>query len=165
MDRRSFCQQIVGSGIAVGSLLNRVHADSPSAGRAATGAPAVKWQTSLKTAQKMALQQNKPIMIVFGARWCKYCPKMERETLGDRRTAAMIDREFIPVHLDFDKEEKVAKILEVERLPCVVILTPEADLLVKFEGFAEPKEFQSTLSAALEKRSAIQQVRSETIRR
>lgn len=165
MDRRSFCQQILGSGIAVGSLLSQVYAESTLPGHAATGHSTVKWQKSLKTAQKLAIQQNKPIMIVFGASWCTYCHKLERETLAEKRTAAMIDREFIPVHLDFNKEEKVAKILEVERLPCVVILTPDADLLMKYEGFAEPKEFQATMSAALEKRDEIQQVRNETTRR
>lgn len=161
MDRRSFCQQIVASGIVAGSLVTQVFAETPAPGHASTG-PAVKWQKSLKTAQKLAVQQNKPIMIVFGASWCTYCHKLERETLAEKRTAAMIDREFIPVHLDFNKEEKVAKILEVERLPCVVILTPDADLLMKYEGFAAPKEFQATMTAALEKRAEIQQVRSET---
>jgi len=163
MDRRSFCHQLVGSGIIVGSLTNLLLADSqPSGG---SGSTKVKWQKSLKTAQKLALQQDKPIMIVFGASWCTFCHKLERETLGDKRIASMIEREFIPVHLDFNKEEKVAKILEVERLPCTVILTPEADLLLKFEGYAEPKEFQVSLATALEKRAEIQQVRSETVRR
>lgn len=162
MDRRTFCQQLVGSGIVCASMTQQLLAELPGAG---SNASKVKWQKSLKTAQKMALQQDKPIMIVFGASWCTFCHKLERETLGDRRTAAMIERDFIPVHLDFNKEEKVAKILEVERLPCTVVLTPQADLLLKFEGFAEPKEFQASLASALEKRAEIMQVRSETPRR
>lgn len=163
MDRRSFCHQLVGSGILFGSLTSPLFAELPAI--MGGGTTKVKWQKSLKTAQKLAIQQDKPIMIVFGASWCTFCHKLERETLGEKRTAAMIEREFIPVHLDFNKEEKVAKILEVERLPCTVILTPEADLLLKFEGYAEPKEYQTNLSAALEKRDEIKQVRSETVRR
>lgn len=162
MDRRSFCQQLVGSGIICASVTQQIFAESPSA---PAGGSKIKWQKNLKTAQKLALQQDKPIMIVFGASWCTFCHKLERETLGDRRIAALIEREFIPVHLDFNKEERVAKILEVERLPSTVILTPQADLLLKFDGYAEPKEYQSSLSSALEKRDEIRQVRSDTIRR
>ena len=101
-------------------------------------------------------------MIVFGASWCTYCHKLERETLTDKRITSFIEREFIPVHLDFDKESKVAKILEVERLPCTVFLTPQADLLFRTEGFANVKEFQSTLDSVLEKRTEVQQVRAST---
>ena len=102
------------------------------------------------------------MMILFGASWCTFCHKLERETLSDRQTVAFIEREFIPVHLDFDKERKVAKILEAESLPCTVILTPDADLLMRSIGYAEPKEYRATLASALEKRNEIQQANSMT---
>ena len=107
----------------------------------------------------MALQQNKPMMIVFGANWCSFCRKLNRETLADKRVAGLIEREFIPVYLDFDKEAKIAKVLEVERLPCTVFLTPQADLLLRTEGYANVKDFQAAMTNALEKKSEIQQVR------
>ncbi len=158
MDRRVFFQQMLASGLIAASLTQSMGADSPHPAGAISSK--VKWQTSLKAAQKLALQQNKPILIVFGASWCPPCRKLENETLCDRRTVAMIEREFIPVHLDYEKEPKIVKILEVERLPCLVILTPEADLLHKSVGFAEAKEFQSKLTAALEKRAEVQQVQA-----
>ena len=160
MDRRSFCHQLLGASIAVGSMTTLLKA----APWAKSGAPVSKlrWQTSLKSAQKLALQQDKPMLIVFGASWCTYCHKLERETLADQRVVALIERDFIPVHLDFDKDSKIAKILEVERLPCTVFLSPQADLLHRTEGFANVKEFQSTLSTALDRRSEVQQVRAST---
>ena len=158
MDRREFLNKIVGSSVATAGVACLLGADSPRVGM--IGGSKIKWQKSLKAAQKLAVQQDKPIMIVFGASWCTYCHKLEKETLCDKKTVALIEREFIPIHMDYDKDEKVAKILEVERLPCVVILTPDADLLSKTEGFAESKEFQVNLNAALEKRAEIQQVRA-----
>ncbi len=163
MDRRTFCQQLLGTGIGVGSMLQLI--DAVPIASAATGATKVPWQKSLKAAQKLALQQDKPMMVVFGASWCTYCHKLDRETFADKRIATFIEREFIPVHLDFDKEPKIAKILEVERLPCTVFLTPQADLLLRSEGFANAKDFQSTLSSVLDKRTEIQQVRASTISR
>ncbi len=160
MDRRNFCHQLLGSGILLGSFTSLIEAAPPLSG--ASGGSKLQWQKSLKVAQRLAIQQDKPIMIVFGASWCTYCHKLERETLTDKRITSFIEREFIPVHLDFDKESKVAKILEVERLPCTVFLTPQADLLFRTEGFANVKEFQSTLDSVLEKRTEVQQVRAST---
>jgi thiol-disulfide isomerase/thioredoxin len=163
MDRRTFCHQLFGSGIVVGSMASLIN--SAMLVSAATGTTKVQWQKSLKAAQKLALQQDKPMMIVFSASWCTFCHKLDRETFADKRIASFIEREFIPVHLDYDKEPKVAKILDVERLPCTVFLTPQADLLLRSEGFANPKDFQSTLTTALDKRTEIQQVRASTISR
>lgn len=157
MDRRQFCLELLGTGIALGSVAHVATAAPPSA--SATKSK-IQWHHSLKAAHKLAIEQDKPLLIVFGASWCTYCHKLERETLGDKRITALVERDFIPVHLDFDKDAKVAKILEVERLPCTVILSPQADLLQKHEGYAEFKEYNQTLQAALEKQAEIQQVKS-----
>lgn len=157
MDRRSFFQNLFGSGLIAASLTGQLRAENRSG---AAGGSKIKWQTNLKSAQKLALQQDKPILIVFGASWCPPCRKLESETLTDKRTIDMIEREFIPVHLDYDKEPRIVKVLEVERLPCMVIITPQADLLHKSVGFAEAREFQTKLTSALEKRAEVQQVQA-----
>lgn len=161
MDRRDFLQQMVGAGVIVGAVSGPLRAEPPRSG--AAGAAKVKWQNNLKSAQKLAIEQNKPIMIVFGATWCPPCRKLEKETLSDKRTVAIIERDFIPVHLDYDKETKIVKILDVERLPCMIILTPDADLLHKSVGYSEPKEFQQKLADALDKRNEVTQARGTSI--
>ncbi|WP_157605399.1 thioredoxin family protein [Schlesneria paludicola] len=158
MNRRLFLYEVVGSGFALASLAGAVLADLPR--MATTAAAKVKWQPNLKTAQKLAVQHDKPIMIVFGATWCGPCRRFDNETLGDKQTVAMIESEFIPVHLDFDKDRKIAQILEVERVPSIIVLTPDADLLMRSVGFSDPREFQSKLTTALEKRAAVQQARA-----
>lgn len=157
MDRRRFCLELLGAGAVFEGLARHAAAAPP------TPSPAtqkIRWNHNLKAAHKLAIEQDKPLLIVFGASWCTYCHKLERETLGDKRITAVIERDFIPVHLDFDRDAKVAKILEVERLPCTVILTPQADLLLKYEGYSEYKEYRQTLQSALDKRAEIQQVQN-----
>ena len=157
MDRRRFCLELFGTGAALGGLTRVAGAAPPSAEQTAQK---IQWNHSLKAAHKLAIAQDKPLLIVFGASWCSYCHKLERETLSDKRITAIVERDFIPVHLDFDRDSKVAKVLEVERLPCTVILSPQADLLLKHEGYAEFKEYKQTLQSALEKRDEIQQVKN-----
>jgi thioredoxin-related protein len=108
----------------------------------------IQWQTDLKAAHKLAVRHQKPMLVVFGADWCFYCKKLEGETLGNRLMADYVRREFIPVHLDFDRDEKTAEILEVKSLPCTVVLSPKVDLLGRIEGYVKPAEYYSGLQKA-----------------
>ena len=108
----------------------------------------VAWQSSLQEAHRLSVEQNKPMMLVFGAPWCHYCKKLETTTLADPSLVRYVNQNFIAVHVDVDDQPRVAKILEVESLPCTVILSPEADLLGRFQGFKQPAPFYSELSKA-----------------
>ena len=152
MDRRDFCVKVLCSSMAAGCLASLSSAES------AAGSKKLKWHKNLRAAHKLALEADKPLLIVFSASWCQPCKRLERETLSDERVIAAIERQFIPVHLDIDVDTKVAKILEVELVPCTVVLSPEADLLQKSTGFADPKGYLKILKASLERHAAIQQV-------
>ena len=108
----------------------------------------ISWQKSLKDAHRVALQQNKPIMLVFGAEWCGFCKKLEKTTLSNPQLSKYINSTFVSVHIDVDEEEKVAQILDVKSLPCTIILSPEADLLGRFEGFMQPAPMYQKLVSA-----------------
>jgi thioredoxin-like negative regulator of GroEL len=123
---------------------------------------AVKWQSDLRTAHKLAVQQNKPIMIVFGAEWCGFCKKLEKTTLSNPQLAKYINSTFVSVHIDVDEEEKVAQILNVKSLPCTIILSPGADLLGRFEGFMQPAPMYQKLSSAHKLHTDIQQASSQS---
>ena len=123
---------------------------------------AVKWQKSLREAHKLAVQQNKPIMIVFGAEWCGFCKKLEKKTLSDPQLAKYINSTFVSVHIDVDDEEKVAKILDVKSLPCTIVLSPSADLLGRFEGFMQPNSMYEKLASAQTLHTNVQQASNQT---
>lgn len=162
MNRRQFCLGLAGAGIVAQTTSLSLVAAPPDRSQEP---PKVRWFQSLKAAHKLAIEEDVPLLIVFGASWCTYCHKMDREVFGDKRVISLIEREFIPVHLDYDRDIKVAKILDVEKLPCTVILSPQADLLAKREGYAKIQEFHQILTTALSKQAEIQQVKdSESIR-
>ena len=111
-------------------------------------AEGVRWHTSLKAAHQVALAQKKPILIVFSADWCTYCHKLERNVINQPEMATYINEHFVPVHLDADRDEKVAEILEVDSLPCSVVLSPNADLLGRFKGYTDARKYAANLSRA-----------------
>ena len=123
----------------------------------------IDWASNLNSARTKALQFDRPILIVFGAEWCAYCKKLERETLSQPQMANYINSRFVPVHLDYDKEKRVAKILEVESLPCSIVLSPQADLLGTIKGYQTPGKLYKHLSEAEQLQARIRQASSQDV--
>ena len=107
------------------------------------------WLHDMQKAHQIAISENKPMLIVFGASWCKYCKKLENETLSDSRMEQYIKQNFIPVHLDLDEEKNIGKILEIKSLPCTIVLSPKADLLGKIVGFKSVEAMYEQLQKTL----------------
>lgn len=148
MDRRQFCLTLLAAGASTSGAAAWTWAYTP---------PQIRWHKDLKSAHRVAVQQNKPLLILFSASWCTYCHKLQRETLGEKPMVAYVEKNFVPVLLDFDKDAYVAKVLEVESLPCTVVLSPQADLLLRKSGYAKADSFRATLSTALKNQHQIQQ--------
>ncbi len=116
----------------------------------------ITWQNDLKTAYSLSNQQKKPMLITFGASWCTYCKKLEKTTLSEEDMVRYIEANFIPVHLDFDKNREVAKVLEVETLPTIIVLSPEADLLGKIVGFKKADSLKDELEKSAQNKAFAQ---------
>lgn len=127
-----------------------VPAASPTAAR-------IEWQRDIFAAHQISQRTGKPILLVFGAEWCTFCKKLEKETLGHRQMAHYVNSSFVPVHIDFDREKRIAGILKVEKIPCTVVLSPEADLLGKKYGYYKPLEYYNVLQDAHHLQRKIQQ--------
>jgi uncharacterized protein YyaL (SSP411 family) len=131
-----------------------------TSGAAWSGQPArspITWQPDIFTAHKAALQDGKPMLLVFGAEWCGYCKKLEQTTLAHPELSKYINENFVPVHLDLDRDSRVAEILKVEALPCTVVISPQADLLDQFVGYLEAPGYYKKLAAAEQLHSRLRQ--------
>lgn len=123
------------------------------------------WHRDLKKAHALAQQENKPILIVFGADWCKYCKKLEKETFSDEKMHQFVQDKFIPVYLDLDEEGKVGRILEVKSLPCTVVLSPNADLLGKVVGYKDIPSMEGQLQRALQTGDVLRQASGSKVQK
>ena len=109
----------------------------------------IRWETDLLKAREKALKSEKPILIVFGAEWCTFCKKMEQTTLSEKEMVHKINTEFVPVHLDFDKTKPVADALKVKGIPSSIVLSTDAEILSRKDGFAKSKEYGEVLTKGL----------------
>lgn len=110
----------------------------------------VEWQHNLPAAHKIAVQSNRPILVVFGAPWCGYCRKLETETLGDAALVKIVNTDFVPVHLDYEKDRRIFDLLEVKSLPTCIALSTQADILATMVGYMDKAELRKKLDAALQ---------------
>lgn len=150
MDRRQFLQMSLLTPVAFGSVA--------SAALASFGKSRIDWQTRLKDAHRLSVEQARPILIVFSAEWCTYCHKLIKETEGDKTLSGLIADRFIPCQLNFDRETKIAEVLKVEVLPTTIVLSPQVDLLLHKTGYHKPAAYRELLEGCLTKTPPVQQV-------
>jgi thioredoxin-related protein len=136
---------------------SRTWGDAQPAGNQYQG---VAWFHDLYEAHKASASTGKPMLIVFGAPWCHYCRELETKTLTNPQLAGYIESNFIPVHLDKDKDKRVADILKVKSIPCTVVLSPEAHMVAKNLGYEEVQPYFTQLEKARQQYVRMQQRRN-----
>lgn len=136
--------------IAVCLMLMRPATAQQPATPAETEVPSIEWQTDLRVAHRLAVEQQRPLLVVVGATWCGPCRRLNDETFQHPDLSRYIDTYFVACHLDFDEDHEVVELLGIEAVPTSVVLSPRAELLGKFTGFSEPVPYYHSLYQAQE---------------
>lgn len=155
MDRHIFARCALALVLCWGWKISQARSAEP------VSQPAIQYQRDLQAAHRESIRQNRPVLIVFGADWCHFCTKLEKESLEHPQIARYVNETFIPVHLDFDEAKRAAKILDVKAVPCVVALTPQAELVGRLDGFAPPKKVGEMLTKAKRLQTEIRKTRDQ----
>jgi len=101
----------------------------------------IAWFHDLYEAHKVSAATGRPMLIVFGAEWCHYCRELDTKTLTNPNLAAYVSANFVPVHLDADRDKRVAQILKAKPIPCTIVLSPDAELVSRVFGYQEVQPY------------------------
>jgi thioredoxin-related protein len=89
--------------------------------------------------------ENKKVFLVFNADWCRYCLKMEKETFQDPSVVAYVNRTFVPISVNSDKEQGIANKFNVRGLPSTWFISENGDRIESRPGFIPAEEMLQIL--------------------
>jgi len=105
----------------------------------------VRWEPTLESAQRLAGQTNRLVLIYFSGRSCGYCRRMEAEVLNQPSVAAAINADYVAVKIVADDFPATARRYHITHLPTTVIVLPQGQPLDGKEGFAPANEYAARL--------------------
>jgi len=107
-----------------------------------------------KTAILQAIDEGKPVVLVFSADWCPFCRRLERETFTDGEVARLA-KDFAVFRVDMTSSTpppetvELAKKYGAEGLPTVAFLNARGEWVkdLTLVGYEPPREFAKRLRA------------------
>ncbi len=116
---------------------------------ACCSARADEWHTDFEKARQIAREQDRPILVHFGATWCGPCKMMEKNVLHTEATQQAIAKDVVAVMVDVDKTPSLVERFGVEKFPTDVFVEPRTGKhIVKSEGAKTQKEYTDSIARA-----------------
>jgi thioredoxin-related protein len=99
-----------------------------------------------------SLKENKPIFIVFTAKWCGQCKSMKNEVFTDSALAELLNKNYICINIDVDNDKsELGDKYNIVGLPGFIFLSPKGDLIYQCSGFYEIDDFTKKANYVLKK--------------
>jgi YHS domain-containing protein/thiol-disulfide isomerase/thioredoxin len=92
---------------------------------------AIQWQQDLATAQKLAADSNRLVLVHFWAPWCAPCLRLEQQVFNQSVVARAVQENFIPVKVNADESREIAQRFGLAGLPADVVLTPAGQVVAR----------------------------------
>ena len=79
--------------------------------------------------------EKKKVFLYFYAEWCAYCRDMDHKTFTDPSVIGTLNRNFIPIRVDSDRDQAAAALFRVKGLPDSWFLAESGDIIGHRPGF------------------------------
>jgi thioredoxin-related protein len=100
----------------------------------ASAADEINWN-HYKEGLSLAEKQDKKIFINFHADWCTFCKKLKKTTFKNQKVIEYLNKYFISIIVNSDKEKNLAKKYNVRGLPTLFFLKSNSDIITGRPGF------------------------------
>lgn len=104
----------------------------------------IKWY-GFHEGMALGRKENKKVYIHFWASWCSYCKKMETDTFSNTSVIAYLNRNFISIKVDADREKDISSEFRVSGLPDNWFLDENGQKISNRSGYMAPALFLSIL--------------------
>ena len=100
----------------------------------------IKWY-SYDEGIALGKRQGKKMYLYFWAEWCTFCKKMEGETLNKSLVSSYLNKNFISIKVNSDKERETASLYYVRGFPTSWFLTEDGQKISNLPGYVPPDMF------------------------
>ncbi len=101
----------------------------------------IRWEPTLESAQRVAGQSNRLVLIEFWAPWCSVCKRMEAEVLSQPSVASVLNSKYVSVKVNADNFPATARRYGITALPTTVITTPDGQQVDAIRGRLDTADF------------------------
>ncbi len=110
----------------------------------AVAADSINWQT-YDAGMALGKTKKKKVFLHFYANWCFYCRKMAKETFQDPSVIEHLNKNYIPIRVDSDKDKRTASMYNVRALPSTWFLTEQGERIGNAPGYMSSKQLLELL--------------------
>jgi CubicO group peptidase (beta-lactamase class C family)/thioredoxin-related protein len=91
----------------------------------------IVWEKNVESAQKLATNTDKNIMIFFTADWCSPCRIMKRQVFADGEVIKAINSNVIPLEIDIDdpNNKELVKRYQAYATPTTIFIDSEGNVM------------------------------------
>lgn len=92
--------------------------------------------------------RNKPAVIFWYLPYCGTCKAMKRKVMPDPRIIETLNRDLVPIRLDFDRNKELGASYQVDNIPTFLVLSPAGKVVARRSGYQGRDTFLRFLSCA-----------------
>ncbi len=126
----------------------------------ASAAEKVTWHEDVHRAWEISQAQNRPMLVFVTRRDCLPCAKMKVGTYTNGAVASTINDRFVALTLDAARPTPLLKDLAVKAYPATFVISPDAVILQRIDGFVSPEQMSARLAAIPEPKQDLPAIRS-----
>ena len=118
---------------------------APLTHAAAIAQDGIPWAADLATAQRIAAEQNRLVLVHFWAPDCPPCVQLERYVFPNPAFAQALSAGYVPVKINAARSPVTAQQFGVDRWPTDVIITPSGQKLHQMVSPQDARQYASKL--------------------
>lgn len=109
---------------------------------------AIRWHSQLDEAWRRCQEERRPMLVFVSRPGCPPCQRMKGESYVDREVRSLVAQNFVPLALDGKDSSPLMAELGVRAFPATFVISPEAVVIDRMDGYLPPATLASRLSAA-----------------
>ena len=106
----------------------------------------LNWETDVEKAKVIAAQQDKLVLLHFGASWCRPCRSLETFVFSNQNVQKVIQENVVAVKLDADLNEAEINEFDVQSVPFDVVITPKGRVVSRRRSPADATNYALMIS-------------------